>query len=84
MITLTIIKKSKVSQTREIVLYNSLDKARKAIIPIVKEMKDAVKEKRSPKILIDGVSYDSNSEKNLLVELGALELTGNDKEFKFA
>lgn len=84
MITLTIVKKSKISQTREIVLYNSLDKARKAIIPIVKEMKDAVKEKRSPKIFIDGVSYDSNSEKNLLVELGALELTGNDKEFKFA
>ena len=84
MITLTIVKKSKISQTREIVLYNSLDKARKAIIPIVKEMKDAVAEKRSPKIFIDGVSYDSNSEKNLLVELGALELTGNDKEFKFA
>ena len=59
---------------------DSMDKARKEIAPIVKEMKTAKREKREPTIRIDGASYDTNSEKSLLLELDAIVSTENESE----
>ena len=82
MITLTIIKKSSSTKgetfKRELKCFNSIDKAKKEIIPIVKEMKLATREKRTPSIKIDAVSYDTKSEKSLLLELDAITSVENE------
>ena len=63
-------------------LFSSTDMARKEIVPIVKEMKLAKRQKREPKVRIDAVSYDTKSEKSLLLELHAIESIENeDDEF---
>lgn len=84
MITLTIVEqvksKNRVDFKRHLEIIHSLDKARKVIAPIVKEMKQAKKEKRIPAKRIDGVSYDSKSEKTLLLELDAIISTENESE----
>ena len=76
MITLTIVEqtkvKSRVEYKRHMKMFHSIDKARKFIPPVVKEMRLAQKEKRPATIYIDGVSFDTNSEKALLLELGAI------------
>ena len=81
MISITIVSKvilpksnKVVGFNRKIKIFKSMDEAKKEIIPIIKEMRDAKKEKREPLQRIDGVSYDTNSEKALLKELDALEL----------
>lgn len=56
---------------REIRVYTSMDKARKELKPIAQEMARCEQLKIKPKILIDGVSYDTDSEKRLLREIGA-------------
>ena len=70
MITLTIVKQVKkgttISFKRELKMFNSVDKARKEITPIVREMKLAKKQKRDPSIAIKAVSYDYKSEKTML------------------
>lgn len=82
MITLTIVEEKDVNKVvrpvRSIELFYSIDKAKKFIAPIVKEMKEARKQKRNPKIRIDGVSYDTNSEKTLLLELDAIKTNENE------
>ena len=82
MITITLVEnkvvKGRPTITRKIVLYHSLDKARKEIPAYVKEMKLAKKEKRTPKYYIDGVSYDTKSEKSLLLELRAIVSIENE------
>lgn len=82
MITLTIVEldKTKKVQTfkRSLRMFHSVDKARKEIVPIVKEMKQAIKEKRLPTIKIDAVSYDTKSEKTLLLELDAITSIENE------
>lgn len=84
MITLTIVKEVKhkkvVSYERSIVKYHSIDKAKNEIVPIVKEMKCAIAEKRTPSIKIDAVSYDTKSEKTLLLELDAITSIENESE----
>lgn len=84
MITLTIVEQVKngkrIEPKRSIKLFHSMDKARKEIAPIVKEMKTAKREKREPTIRIDGASYDTNSEKSLLLELDAIVSTENESE----
>lgn len=84
MITLTIVEqvktKNRVDYKRQLVLIHSVDKARKIISPIVKEMKLARKEKRTPSKSIDGVSYDTKSEKTLLLELDAITSIENESE----
>ena len=84
MITLTIVERVKnknvVSLKRHMKLFHSIDKAREEIKPIVQEMKLAKKEKREPKIRIDGVSYDTKSEKTLLLELDAIVSIDNEHE----
>ena len=84
MITLTLneeIKKGKVYEyKRYIKLFHSVDKAKQFIIPVVQEMKLAKKEKRNPKISIYGVSYDTKSEKSLLLELDAISSIENEHE----
>lgn len=83
MITLTIVeevKKNKVtSYVRKMKMFSSTDVARKEIVPIVREMKSAKREKRVPKIRIDAVSYDTKSEKNLLLETDAITSVDNER-----
>lgn len=84
MITLTIVEevtKGKVtSYKRRMNLFSSTDMARKEIVPIVKEMKLAKRQKREPKVRIDAVSYDTKSEKSLLLELHAIESIENEDD----
>lgn len=84
MITLTLVeqvkKGSRLDTKRYMKLYHSMDKARKEIVPIVKEMKLAKREKREPKIRIDGVSYDTRSERALLLELRAIISVDNEED----
>ena len=84
MITLTIVEqtkvKSRVEYKRYIKLFHSTDKAKKFIVPVVKEMKTAKSEKREPQIRIDGASYDTKSEKTLLLELDAIVSIDNEHE----
>ena len=83
MITLTIVEEVKekgiVSRKRSLKLFSSSDKARKEIVPIVKEMKLAKRQKRVPKTEIIGVSYDTKSEKSLLLELDAITSVENER-----
>lgn len=85
MITLNIVervsKNKIVTLKRSTKIFNSTDKARKYIKPVVSEMKLARVEKRDPKIAIEGVSYDTNSEEKLLAELGAVQLSKYESEF---
>ena len=87
MITLKIVEEVKsgknVSYKRHMKLYHSMDKAKKEIVPIVKEMKVAKREKRTPSIRIDAVSYDTKSEKQLLLELDAITSTENESESNY-
>ena len=84
MITLTIekqVKKGSITKyVRELKVFNSVDKCRKEIIPIVAEMKQAKRAKRPAKIAIRAVSYDFNSEKNMLLETKAITTTENESE----
>ena len=61
-------------------LFHSMDEAKKFIVPVVKEMQLAKKEKREPSKRIDGVSYDTKSEKTLLLELNAITSVDNEHE----
>lgn len=83
MITITLEEtkevKGRPQVTRKIVMYHSLDKARKDIPNYVKEMRLAKREKRTPKYRIDGVSYDTTSEKNMLLELHAIISVDNEE-----
>ena len=82
MISITLVEnkviKGKSVMTRKIVFYHSLDKARKEIPTYVKEMRLAKREKRTPRYSIDGVSYDTSSEKSMLLEMHAIVSVDND------
>ena len=84
MITLTIIKQvkkgSQITWKKELKMFNSVDKARKEITPIVREMKMAKKQKRDPQIAIKAVSYDLKSEKTMLLETDAITSVENEKD----
>ena len=84
MITLTIVKQVKkgttISFKRELKMFNSVDKARKEITPIVREMKLAKKQKRDPSIAIKAVSYDLKSEKTMLLETDAIISVENESD----
>ena len=84
MITLTIIKKVKtgsiVTFKRELKLFRSMDKAREELTPIVEEMQHAKAQKRAPEVRIDAVSYDTKSEKNLLLETRAITSIENEED----
>ena len=84
MITLTILKKGKsgkgLTYKRELKLYHSMDLAKKEIVPIVKEMELAEHMKRAPSVKIDAVSYDTSSEKSLLLELRAIKSIENENK----
>ena len=83
-ITLTIVKKEKSGKietyTRKLKIFHSMDKAKKEIVPIVKEMRLAKKMDREPTIRIEAVSYDTKSEKTLLLETGALVSIDNERD----
>ena len=83
MITITLEEtkevKGRPQVTRRIVMYHSLDKARKEIPNYVKEMRLAKREKRTPKYRIDGVSYDTTSEKSMLLEMHAIISVDNEE-----
>ena len=50
------------------------------IPPIVAEMKSAEKQKREAKIRIDAVSYDTKSERTMLLELNAIRSIDNESD----
>lgn len=54
-------------------LYKSVDQARPYINEVVAEMKKAESDKRDPSAEITGVSYETDSERLALVELGAIK-----------
>ena len=87
MITLTIVEQVKSGKTihykRRMKLYHSMDKARKEIVPIVTEMKVAKVQKREPTIRIDAVSYDTKSEKSLLLETKAITSIENEDDANY-
>ena len=60
-----------------------MDKARKEITPIVTEMKIAKAQKREPTIRIDAVSYDTKSEKSLLLETKAITSIENEDDANY-
>ena len=74
MITATIVEKKSGKEQRTMRVFNSGEKARQELKPIVHEMRVAKSKKVEPKTYIDGLSYDTKSEKMLLVEIGALNL----------
>ena len=74
MITATIVEKKSGKTIRTMKVFNSSEKARQELKPIVHEMRVAKSKKIEPKIFIDGLSYDTKSEKMLLLEIGALKL----------
>lgn len=84
MITLTIVEQVKTKQRvdfkRSLKMFHSMDEARKFIKPVVKEMKLAKSQHREPSIRIDGVSYDTKSEKTLLLELDAITSIENEHD----
>ena len=86
MITLTIVEQVKdkntklVSPKKYMKMFHSTDKARQFIIPVVREMKLAKHQKRDPQIRIDAVSYDTKSEKTLLLELDAIISIENEAD----
>ena len=77
MITLSVMERKAKGKTFETVrsmkLFRSTDEARRFIKPAVKEMDVAKKENREPKIKIEAVSYDTEGERTMLLELGAFE-----------
>lgn len=87
MITLTVQiqekkgRPTRIITTRKVELYHSMDKARTRISAIVEEMRAAEKEKRTPNIEIIGVSYDNNSERTMLLEMGAIKSIDNESNF---
>lgn len=86
MITLSIAEKitdKKIKILKEIKYikcFKSVDEARSFIKPIVIEMKRAKKEKRDPKIRIDAVSWDTPSEKTMLLEIDAITSIENESQ----
>lgn len=59
-------------QTTEIKIFKTLDQAKPLIRSIVSKMNEAKKKKVAPDIEIVGVTYELDSEKKGLIELGAL------------
>lgn len=85
MITLTIVefKKKRTGVTdvsRRIESFKGMDQARKIIKPIVHEMQQAKHQGRKAKIFIDSVSYDTNAEKQLLLDLRAITSIENEED----
>lgn len=82
MITLTIIKRTTKAgqkvETRSLECINSIDKAKKKILPIVKEMEVASQTNKKPAIEIVAVSYDTNSEKEMLLATRAIVTSDNE------
>lgn len=82
MITLTIIertsKNGKSIEKRSLKMLHSIDKAKKFIQPIVKEMEVARTNKQIPQTEIVAVSYDETSEKEMLLSLRAIITTENE------
>lgn len=77
MIGLSLITRTKQKGTTQVKkftkLYKSVDQARPYINEVVAEMKKAEADKRDPSAEITGVSYETDSERLALVELGAIK-----------
>ena len=85
MITITIVKnkktKGKVIQEKELKIFNSLDKAKMFASPIARNMKLCKKMKQTPETEIVAVSYDTDYEKKMLLQIEAITTTENESEF---
>lgn len=77
MITLSVTSRKKkgkaFEESRDIKTFRSMEEARRQIQSIVREMKAAKRENRPPATKIDAVSYDTEGERSMLIELGAFE-----------
>lgn len=75
MITATIEKRKKVkgilTTSRDIQVFTSTEKARQVLKPIATDMAICKKNKVQPEVEIVGVSFDYDSEKRMLLEIGA-------------
>lgn len=84
MITATIKETKKVNKVlteeRNIVCYHSIDKARSELRPIAKEMSVCQKLGKKPAKEVVAVSYDTKSEKALLLELRVITSIENEEE----
>ena len=84
MITFTIIEnkteKGKKTQRKEIKIFNSFDKAKAFASPIASNMKFCRKMGQTPKQEIFAVSYDTEYEKKMLLQIGAIITNENEPE----
>ena len=84
MITATILTRKKVkgvlTESRNIICYHSIDKARSELRPIGKDMEVCHKTNRVPSREVVAVSYDTKSEKSLLLELRVIVSIENEEE----
>ena len=82
MITLTIVKRSNVKgvkkETQSLEMFKDTDKARKFILPIAKEMDVCRQTNQIPSTEIIAVSYDTDSEKSMLLATRAIITTENE------
>ena len=84
MITATIREAKKVrgiaTEKKSIVCYHSIDKARSELRPIAKDMAVCRKTGKQPSREVVAVSYDTKSEKSLLLELKVITSIENEEE----
>ena len=77
MITLSVTSRKKkgkaLEETRDIKTFRSMEEARRQIQSIVREMNAAKRDNRPPVTKIDAVSFDTEGERSMLIELGAFE-----------
>lgn len=82
MITLTIVETKKkgsvMVQRKSLKMYGSMDKAKREIMPIVREMKSAKRQGKAPSVMIKAVSYETKSEYSMLLEAGAIVSVDNE------
>lgn len=83
MITLTIVERTKnkngqLIEKRSLKMLHSIDKAKKFIQPIAKDMEVARVNNTKPATEIVAVSYDDDTEKTLLLNLRAIITTENE------
>ena len=82
MITATIKSRKKVNgvlaEKREIKVFNSTEEARKYLKPIAVDMAMCQRQKKVPTTEIVGVSWDFDSEKQMLLEIKAFKSIENE------
>lgn len=86
MITATIVTRAKkhgiYTESRKMHLFHTMDKAKKILAPIADTQVECRKKKVTPPQEILSVSYDTDSERKLLLEIRAILSIDNEEAFK--